>query len=142
MDIVLIHILRSILYYGGIDEEFETKIETEQVFTCLSGVFGMKMQKFGDCWKFGDSDMFCLDEDGTDLYFVFVTSPEIETSEQSKNLLFGNESSVLSNKNVLQDAPSNWGYTFGRYQETQSEGKENNFSSNFSNDLTKVFSTE
>lgn len=31
----------------------------------------MRLEKFNDCWKFEDSDMFCLDEDGKDLYFVF-----------------------------------------------------------------------
>lgn len=63
MDIVFIHIIRSLLVYVGIDEDFDTKINTDTVFGELCNMLEMGLAKYGDCWKFEDSDMFCLDQD-------------------------------------------------------------------------------
>lgn len=62
MDMVFIHILRSLLATLNINEEFDVKIPTEIVFEELSNILGLKVTSYGNCWKFEDSDMFCYEE--------------------------------------------------------------------------------
>lgn len=61
MDIVFIHVFRSLMCTVGIDEDFDIKIDTEAVFGSLCSILGMSLGNYNSCWKFEDSDMFCLD---------------------------------------------------------------------------------
>lgn len=76
MDIVFIHIFRSLLASVGIDEDFDIKIQTDIVFTELADILKMGLVQYDSCWKFEDSDMFCLNEEEKDLYFVYTLNDD------------------------------------------------------------------
>lgn len=60
MDIVFVHICRSLLASQGVDYNFQAKIPTNVVFSELSSLLGFNVVSFnGNCWKFEESDMFC-----------------------------------------------------------------------------------
>ena len=73
---MLTHVIRSFLFYLGINEEFEKEIQTEVLFIQLAEQLGMRLTCYsfekGVCWKFEDSDMFCLDEREGKLYLAYI----------------------------------------------------------------------
>jgi hypothetical protein len=60
IDMVMIHLLRSVLANEGHNEEFSSRIDTNIVFGELSSLLGLSLTTYGSCWKFDDSDIFCL----------------------------------------------------------------------------------
>lgn len=63
IDLVFIHIFRSLLAARNVNEPFELRIETEIVFGEFAEPLGLNVTSYGNCWKFEDSDMFCFEED-------------------------------------------------------------------------------
>lgn len=60
IDEVMVHILRSILANEGHNQEFHARIDTNLAFSELSALLGLGLTPYGNCWKFDDSDIFCL----------------------------------------------------------------------------------
>ena len=80
IDQIMIHILRSILLNQGINEEFSAFIPTDTVFGELSAIIGLNVASYGNCWKFEDSDMFCLETE-QNLLFVAYVLDQVEEKE-------------------------------------------------------------
>ena len=72
IDLVFIHIFRSLLAARGINEPFEMSIQTELVFGEFAEPLGLNITSYGNCWKFEDSDMFCFEEDENRLYLAYI----------------------------------------------------------------------
>lgn len=76
IDTIMIHVIRSFLFYLGVNEEFEKEIPTEVVFIQLAEQIGLRLTCYsfdrGVCWRFEDSDMFCLDEGEGKLYLAYI----------------------------------------------------------------------
>ena len=60
----------------------------------------MGLAKYGLCWKFEDSDMFCLDENGGDLYFVYSMNDEIGSRSKVTENQIENEYLNLIEKDI------------------------------------------
>ena len=90
IDIVCIHIFRSILAAKGINEPFEAKIPTESVFGEFAEPLGLNVTSYGNCWKFEDSDMFCYEEDEDRLFLAYIVEsaqPQTEILNLAKEVI-------------------------------------------------------
>lgn len=81
IDLVFVHIFRSLLAQREINEPFELRIQTELVFGEFAEPLGLNITSYGNCWKFEDSDMFCFEEDESRLYLAYIVEGgEVHTS--------------------------------------------------------------
>jgi len=73
IDEVLIYVIRSVLANEGHNQDFHSGIDSNLAFSELSVLLGLSITPYGNCWKFDDSDIFCLEQDRSELYLVYIS---------------------------------------------------------------------
>ena len=76
IDIVMIHIMRSLLVTKDINPDFNEKIETKIVFKELSDIFKLKLSSWKDYWVFEDSEFIVHAESEWEIYISYRESRE------------------------------------------------------------------
>lgn len=89
IDIVMIHIMRSLLVTKGINPDFNSKIETGAVFSELSGIFRLKLSNFKNYWVFEDSDFIVHAESEWELYISYKQPSSLQEKIKRRKYING-----------------------------------------------------